>query len=101
MRRPSEYEGGDEAVVAATQDDNLTATQKRNVVEEWIVFFASGPSPITQLEFVSRTPRRLFETLKLQTQLESLKVKWGDYADLSPMQNMPKLNTLRFQSAQP
>lgn len=99
IQRPSEYKGDDEAVVAATQRENLTATQKRKIVEEWMNFFSSGPSSIKRLEFVSRTPRRLFETLEHQTQLESLEVKWGDYTDLSPIQSMPRLRTLVFHSA--
>lgn len=99
LKRPSDYNGEEAIYVEATQSDDLTATQMKKLVQAWMEFFESGPSPVKSLEFITRTPRRLFETLTHQTQLEYLKVKWGDYSDLSPIMNMPNLNTLKFQSA--
>lgn len=96
---PSDYNGEEAIFVEATQSDVLTATQMKKLVQAWMDFFESGPSPIKRLEFTTRTPRRLFETLTHQTQLEYLRVKWGDYSDLSPITNMPNLHTLKFQSA--
>jgi hypothetical protein len=89
-RRPSqitsvaEYGGQPRIDIAATQlDDSYTAAQARRIVAEWIEFLAAGPTPIRELRFVTRTPKRLFEALVAQTQLEALHVKWGDYDDLS------------------
>ncbi|GAA1121783.1 hypothetical protein [Citricoccus alkalitolerans] len=98
LERPTDYQDEEAIRVAATQNDDLTATQARKLVAEWMEFFASGPQPFTSLEFLTRTPRRLFETLAHQTQLEQLEVKWGDYNDLSPIAAMPRLHTLKFQS---
>lgn len=96
----AEYEGQAEVVLMATQlDTNYSATQARRVVSEWADFLASGPSPIRKIEFVSRTPKRLFDSLHGQTQLESLMVKWGDYSDLSPLAQMTHLRTLHLRGA--
>ncbi|MGL3806156.1 hypothetical protein ACSYDW_08675 [Paeniglutamicibacter sp. R2-26] len=99
IERPSEYTGEEAICVEATQNDALTATQKKKLVQEWMDFFESGPTPLKRLDFTTRTPRRLFETLKHQTQLEDLRLKWGDYSDLSPIATLPNLHTLKFQSA--
>jgi hypothetical protein len=100
IRRLGEYEGEAAVVIAATQlGTGCTATEARRIVKEWEEFFASGPSPIRELRFVTRTPRRLFEALRGQSQLRSLTVKWGDYADLTPVAGMPHLRTLRLGGA--
>ena len=53
------------------------------MVADWTDFFSSGRSAIRDLEFVTRTPKRLFASLQGQTQLRRLAIKWGDYEDLS------------------
>ena len=96
----SEYAGQETVRVKATQLGNAyTDAQARRVVSEWQEFLAAGPSPIRELEFVSRTPRRLFEALGGQTQLHALNVKWGDYADLTPLIGMTELRTLYLRGA--
>ncbi|MFB0836040.1 hypothetical protein ACX8Z9_13465 [Arthrobacter halodurans] len=99
LEHPSDYRGTEDAVVAATQNHELTATQARKLVLEWMDFFSAGPTTIKRLTLGTRTPVRLFETLAGQTQLEQLSVKWGDYSNLSPIACMPKLHTLQIQSA--
>jgi hypothetical protein len=100
VTRVSEYEGQAAVRIAATQlGTEYTAAQAKRVVTEWEAFFSAGPSPIRELEFVSRTPRRLFEALSGQTQLRSLNVKWGDFADLRPLTGMTELRTLRLRGA--
>lgn len=91
LERPTDYRGEEAIRVSATQDDDLTATQARKLVAEWMEFFASGPLTFTHLGFVTRTPRRLFETLSQQTQSEQLKVNWGDCKDYTPMLGLPNL----------
>ena len=96
----SEYSGESSVVVYATQlETGYSRSQAARVVAEWTEFFAAGPSPIRHLEFVSRTPRRLFESLRSQVQLESLTVKWGDYADLDVLAGMKDLTTLALGGA--
>lgn len=91
----AEYDGGLALRVAATQlDARYSATAARRIVDEWCEFFAAGPSRLVDLSFVSRTPRRLFMSLAGQTQLTALRVKWGDYDDLSPLEGMQGLTEL-------
>lgn len=91
----AEYDGGPALRIAATQlDARYSATAAKRIVDEWCEFFASGPSGLVDLSFVSRTPRRLFMSLAGQTQLTALRVKWGDYDDLTPLEAMHGLTEL-------
>lgn len=100
ITRLNEYAG--EAVVRlrATQlGDDYSSRQAKNVVTEWVDYFSSGISPIQELNLVSRTPRRLFDALRQQSQLKVLAVKWGDYEDLSALDDMQNLHKLRLGGA--
>lgn len=96
-----QYDGRPTVTIACTQlgERDYTRAQAARILAEWCEFFAAGASPIRELEFVSRTPERLFASLVGQTQLESLNVKWGDYEDLSVLQGMTRLHTLRLRGA--
>ena len=96
----AEYDGQPEVRVRATQlGTNYTTNAARRVVDEWVAFFLQGPSPIQRLELTTRTPRRLFESLSGQRQLTSLRVKWGDYCDLSPLSGLAELTELELRGA--
>ncbi len=100
ITRVSEYLGEARVTVAATQlDGECSATEARRVVAEWVDYFSAGPSPIQELTFVTRTPKRLFEALRGQPQLKSLQLKWGDYEDLSALEGMEELRTLVLAGA--
>ncbi len=100
IRRVDEYAGEAVVVLAATQlGSEYSATQAKRVVGEWVEFFSAGPSPIQELSFVSRTPKRLFDALRGQTQLKVLELKWGDYEDLSALARMQDLQRLRLAGA--
>jgi hypothetical protein len=90
-----EYDGEPVVRVSATQlGTRYSAYRARTIVDQWCEFFASGPTPITDLAFTTRTPKRLFASLRGQTQLRCLRVKWGDYDDLSPLTGMHALTEL-------
>jgi hypothetical protein len=96
----AEYAGEEAVAVSCTQlGTRYSATQARKVVDEWAEFFASGPSPILDLQFTSRTPKRLFASLRGQTQLRRLAVKWGDYEDLSVLGDLSALRDLSLRGA--
>ncbi|WP_432942914.1 hypothetical protein ACQPXM_38470 [Kribbella sp. CA-253562] len=96
----AEYGGEEVLVVSCTQlGTAYSAAQARRVVGEWVEFFASGPSGIRDLTFVSRTPKRLFAALSGQTQLQRLAVKWGDYEDLSALNELTSLRELTLKGA--
>jgi hypothetical protein len=52
-----------------------------------------------ELHFTSRTPKRLFAALAGQTQLKRLRVKWGDYEDLSALVDIEGLVHLTLGGA--
>lgn len=94
-----EYRGQRSAVIACTQlGSDYTATRARRVVDEWIELL-HGQTSLVELQFSSRTPKRLFAALADQPQLTRLVVKWGDYADLSPLQRMTELRHLELRGA--
>jgi hypothetical protein len=96
----AEYEGQEEIRIQATQlGTDYTASAARRVVEDWVKFLAAEQSSIRRLEFTSRTPSRLFEALAGQAQLQSLEIKWGDYADLSPLSTISELQHLSLRGA--
>jgi hypothetical protein len=95
-----EYDGQPAVCIEATQLDlRFSVSRARQIVAEWVEFFCSGPTPITDLTFVSRTPKRLFDALSGQTQLVRLAVKWGDYDDLGALVDMQSLTFLRLRGA--
>ncbi len=98
LERPEDYDDDLAVAVQATQLD-VSRSMATRIVAEWCDFFRSGPSQIRELEFTSRTPKRLFAALEGQTQLQSLITKWGDYDDLTPLGGMRSLETLELHSA--
>ncbi|MCU1421222.1 MAG: hypothetical protein JWN36_873 [Microbacteriaceae bacterium] len=98
MVEAGEYSGERVVAVSATQ---LAVPQSRanRVVEGWVELFQSGPTPIAELTFSSRTPARLFDSLRSQTQLTKLVLKWGDFADLSVLSGMRRLRQLDLGGA--
>jgi hypothetical protein len=96
----SEYRGDVAVAIAATQlGTRYPRSQATRIVAEWVEFFSSGPSPITELHLRTRTPKRLFDALSGQSQLQRLFVKWGDYDDLAPLRSMNRLQALRLGGA--
>jgi len=92
------YAGQEVVKVSCTQlGTNHTAAQARRVVADWTDFFSSGPSAMRDLEFVTRTPKRLFASLQGQTQLRRLAIKWGDYEDLSAVSGLHELRVLTLR----
>jgi len=95
-----EYRGERVVRIAATQlGAKFSKAEASRIVSEWVDFLSAGPSPIEELAFVTRTPRRLFESLAGQSQLRSLAVKWGDYDDLSVLHTMSQLAVLQLRGA--
>lgn len=62
-------------------------------------FLSAGPSRITALYLPSRVLERLLGALGQQTQLTTLQVKWGDYADLGVLSGVQHLTRLRLRGA--
>jgi hypothetical protein len=99
LTEASEYTGQQTIAVACTQlGTEFTSSRARRVVDEWIDLLGSR-TRLSDLQFTTRTPRRLFAALAGQPQLTRLVVKWGDYADLSPLSLMTGLRHLELRGA--
>lgn len=90
-----EYDGESVVRLSATQlGTRYSPHQARKIVDQWCELFSGGPTAITDLAFTTRTPKRLFASLRGQTQLRRLGVKWGDYDDLEPLTGMSELTEI-------
>jgi len=99
LTEASEYTGEKAIAVACTQlEAGFTSSRARGVVDGWIELLSSR-TPLTDLHFTTRTPKRLFAALTGQPQLTRLVVKWGDYADLSPLSSMTGLRHVELRGA--
>ena len=104
---PEQYQGETNLAATATQltDSQLASTRyskssaARGVLNEWIDFFAAGPTPILHLRLSSRVPQELLNSLAGQPQLESLELKWGSYSDLTALSKLTRLNRLSLGGA--
>lgn len=100
LKEASEYAGQAAIHVACTQLGNAyTPTQARRVVAEWVDMLSGERTAISDLQFLTRTPKRLFNALSGQTQLRRLVVKWGDYDDLASLQGLQELECLELRGA--
>ena len=99
LTEAAEYKGETAVVVACTQlGSKYSSSGAKRVLDGWVDLLLS-PTSITDLQFTTRTPHRLFAALTGQPQLNRLVVKWGDYADLTPIGAMTALRTLELRGA--
>jgi hypothetical protein len=99
LTEASEYQGQTAISVRCTQlGTEYSSSRARRIVDEWVELL-STPTPVTDLQFTTRTPRRLFAALAGQPQVTRLVVKWGDYVDLGPIGVMTGLRHLELRSA--
>lgn len=99
LTEATEYKGEAAVVVACTQlGSKYSSSGAKRVLDEWVDLLRS-PTSITDLQFTTRTPARLFAALVAQPQLNRLVVKWGEYSDLTPIGAMTALRTLELRGA--
>lgn len=100
--RVEDYRGQRAVAVAATQLGDrleLTRTQRRKILDDWITFLSTTDTHIESLEFVSRVPQELLDAVAGQAQLRALAVKWGPYEDLSALSGLSSLSKVSFGGA--
>ena len=86
--------------VSCMQLGNRYSTNRaRQIVQDWVEPLGSTPTPLIDLEFVTRTPKRLFAALEGQPQLRRLTLKWGDYQDLTVLESLKELRHLELRGA--
>ncbi len=93
----SEYDGSARITITPTQlyadafGRPIPRSRTKKIVDEWCDFLASSQTSIRYLDIESRAPKRLVSALAGQTQLRGLRIKWGDYDDVSALAVMPEL----------
>ena len=100
LRNADEYDGQPSVRIAATQlGPQVTRAAASRTLDGWVDFFEVQQATLREVDFVTRTPRRLFEALGPQVQLTRLQVKWGDCEDLVVLAGMSELRELVLSGA--
>ena len=99
--RPSDYRGEEVLGVVATQltASGVSAPEQRRILSNWIAYLSSTETNIRELQFHSRVPQQLLDSIAGQPQLEALLVKWGPYRDVTSVGQLDNLTTLRLGGA--
>ena len=94
----SEYNGEEELTISCTQLNDYTQKEKKQILNEWIEFLSTNREAFTKLDFPSRVPQELFNALCMQKRLRHLEIKWGQYPDISTIENLSELRLLSLGS---
>jgi len=101
-RELKDYEGQPKLCISCTQLDGIatykSARERKRVLDEWIDFLKTETKTFKALHFNSHVPQRLFDAACCQEDLEELRLKWGNYKDLSALENLSSLKYLYIGS---
>jgi len=78
--------------------EGYSPKEQKQILKEWIDFLQANPSTFKGLHFSSHVPQRLFDAACCQENLEELCFKWGNYKDLSALENLQSLKFLHIGS---
>jgi len=101
-RELKDYKGQAQLCICCTQLDGtaaydyglVSAREKKRILDEWIDFLRTKTKAFKALHFNSHVPQRLLDAACCQEDLVELRLKWGNYKDLSPLQNLRLLKYL-------
>lgn len=95
----AEYDGSDQCCFCPTQlQGAYSEAEKRRILKDWIHFLRHNPTAFRAVHINSHVPQRLFDALCCQENLVELRTKWGNYADLTGLENLKKLQYLYLGS---
>jgi len=78
--------------------EGYSPKEQKLILKEWVEFLQANPKTFKGLHFSSHVPQRLFDAACCQANLEELRFKWGNYKDLSALENLPMLKYLYIGS---
>jgi len=94
-----EYDGSENCCIACTQlPYGYSESERRRILKEWISFLKNNPKTFRALHFNSHVPQRLFDAACCQENLVELRMKWGNYTDLSGLAQLKDLQYLYLGS---
>ena len=91
-----DYKGQERLCICCTQLDYFSYSErdKKRILKEWIDFLRINTKTFKGLHFNSHVPQRLFDAVCGQEDLEEFRVKWGNYKDLSALEQLTNLKFL-------
>lgn len=95
----AEYDGSGQCCIACTQlQGRYSDSECRKILKDWIGFLRAEPAAFRALHFNSHVPQALFDAICCQENLTELRLKWGNYSDLSGLSRLKKLQYLYLGS---
>lgn len=95
----AEYDGSEQCCISCTQlQGRYSDSACKQILKEWIHFLHDHPTAFQSLHFNCRVPQPLFDAICCQENLTELRLKWGNYADLSSLANLKHLQYLYLGS---
>lgn len=90
----AEYDGSAQCCISCTQlQGHYSDSERRRILKDWIHFLKTNPTAFRALHFNSHVPQALFDAVCCQENLTELRLKWGNYSNLT---GLTKLNHLQY-----
>jgi hypothetical protein len=98
IQLPSEYEGQSKVNIACTQILEITPTEQKRLVKDWIEFLPTCKD-VEMLWFTTQTTQQLFDSVCKLENLIGLNIKWSNIKALENIVNLKNLKYLRIGSS--
>jgi hypothetical protein len=95
---PKEYNGQTKVNIACTQILELSATEQKKLIKEWIDFLPTCQN-IEMLWFTTQTTQQLFDSVCKLKKLVGLNIKWSNIKTLHNISNLTSLKYLNIGSS--
>lgn len=95
----AEYDGCEQCCISCTQlQGRYSESQRRRILKDWIHFLKNNPTSFRALHFNSHVPQALFDAACCQENLTELRLKCGNYSDLTGLSKLKHLQYLYLGS---
>jgi len=95
----AEYDGSEHCCISCTQlQGHYSDSERRRILKDWIHFLKTNPAAFRKLHFNSHVQQALFDAVCCQENLTELRLKWGNYSNLSGLTNLKHLQYLYLGS---
>lgn len=98
ITRPEEYRGQSKVNIACTQRPDMTASEQKRLVGDWVDFLPSCKN-IEMLWFTTHTHQQLFDSVCKLENLVGLNIKWSNIKTLEEISSLQCLKYLRIGSS--
>ena len=68
-----------------------TNREQKRILAEWVYFLSTNTTVLRGVHFRTSLPQVLLEAVCCQEELETLRIKWGNFSDWSCLENLKKL----------